>query len=489
MGNPVIHLFCDANLLFQCKALEELDWSAWDSFDVRLIVSKPVLREVDHRKNQGNSRVARRARRANALFRKMRPTGERVVRDKQPRVTLHVEPEHQHSTDLAETLNFEERDDQLVGTLHRFVKENPDADARLLTHDTTPLYTAESVGLKAVAIPDEWLLDPERDEQAKKVDALQREVTQLRRAEPSFDIRFLDKTGRDAETFEIDVDVYDPLTAEEVAELMGRLRALYPMKTHFGPPMGGGNALDTQMSGSPGLGGLLGGRVYDEPSESKVAKYRDVAYPGWLSECEQMLLLLHHLLQQREPNNRFCFSVLNDGTRPAAAALVTIEARGNFRTMTARASNNPEPIRLPAAPAPPRGKWRNPFDFAHDLRTMADHASLFPQKSLVDALRPPRARDSNRFYPKSDGLLTPANSFSLECEQWRHADGRKDFYGDVSVPPGSADVEGVLRLRIQAENLSEPAVRTVPVRIRTRNIGSHASAVRLLELVGDPAGR
>ena len=481
MGNPVVHLFCDANLLFQCKALEELDWSAWDCFDVRVIVSKPVLREVDHRKNQGNSRVARRARAANTMFRGMRTTGEKVVREEGPQVTLYVEPEHQYSAELAETLNYEERDDQLVGTLHRFAKDNPDADARLLTHDTTPLYTAEGIGLKAEAIPDDWLLDPERDEQAKNVDALQREVARLRRAEPAFDIRFLDTTESDAERFEVDLTIYDPLTKEEVAELMERLRRRHPMKTDFGPPKAQ-NPLGTQLSQTLELGRFAGGRVYHAPSDEKVAKYRDEAYPDWLSSCEQMLLVVHHLLQQREPVAKFCFSVLNGGTRPAAGALVTVEAHGRFRTMAARNSNDSEPIGLAAPPKPPQGTWRNPFDFDYDFRTAID-PSVFAGESLVDALRPEPPRDPNEFYHKSESPLAPAASFSLSCEQWRHADGRKGFFGEVSVPPGSGDVEGALTLRIQAENLSEPAVRTVPVRIRTRNVSSHASAVRLLELV------
>lgn len=420
------------------------------------------------------------------MFRKMRPAGEKVVREEEPRVTLHVEPRHQRSAELADTLNYEERDDQLVATLHRFAKENPDADARLLTHDTTPLYTAEGIGLKAERIPENWLLDAERDEQTKKVDALQQEVARLRRAEPSFNIRFLNTTGSDAESFEVDVDLYDPLTNEEVGKLMERLRRRHPVKTDFGPP-DAEHPLGGQLSRTLELGRLAVGRVYDAPSDENVAKYRDEAYPDWLSGCEQTLSVLHHLLQQREPMARFCFSVVNGGTRPAAGALVTIEARGKFRTMAARDSIDSEPIRLPEPPKPPQGKWRNPFDFAYDLRAAVD-PSLFPRESLVDALRPAPPRDPNGFYHKSHKPLAPADSFSLSCEQWRHADGRKDFFGEVSVPPGSGDVEGAVKIRIQAENLSEPATRTVLVRIRTRNVSSHTSAVRLVDLVGEEAG-
>ena len=479
MVNSVVHLFCDTNLLLQCKPLEELDWSAWDSYEVQVIVTKPILREVDHRKNQGNSRVARRARTANTTFRKMRPSGVKVVRDANPRVTLNVQPQHKYSSELADTLNYEERDDQLVGTLHRFVKENPDTDARLLTHDTTPLYTAESVGLKAETIPAGWLLPPERDEQQKKIGALQEEVKQLRRAEPLFDIRFLDTTGDEAKNFEAHLDLYEPLTGEEVSDLMDPLRGLHPMTTDFGPPKTK-HPLAAQMSQISELSCRVSGHVYSPPSDEKVAKYRNEAYPDWLRRCEQMLLVLHYQLQRQQPIIGFCFSAENCGTRPAASALVTIEARGGFQTMAARHSKDSQPIRLPSPPKPPQGNWRNPFDF--DLGTVTT-PSIFDPGGLVDSLRPAPSRDPNEFYYKSDKPLSPADSISLSCEQWRHADGQKDFLGEIWVPPGSGEVNGALKLRIQAENLSGPAERTIPVRIQTKSINCYPKAMRLVKLV------
>ena len=181
-----------------------------------------------------------------------------------------------------------------MGTLHRFAKENPGADSRLLTHDTTPLYTAEGLGLQAETTPDGWLLDPERGEQTKKVDALQQEIARLKRTEPVFDIQFLGTTGRTTAVLEADVDLYDP--------------------------------------------------------------------PG----------------------------------------------------------------------------------------------------------NPP----------------APADSFSLSREQWRHASCPQEFSGEVSVAPESGDLAGALKLRIEAQNLSEPTLSTVPVRIRTRNLSCHASAARLVDEVG-----
>lgn len=51
MIDSILYYFVDTNLFLQCRPLEQLDWSPWKNFEeVRLIVSKPVLREIDYRK-------------------------------------------------------------------------------------------------------------------------------------------------------------------------------------------------------------------------------------------------------------------------------------------------------------------------------------------------------------------------------------------------------------------------------------------------------
>ena len=80
MSGSVVYLFADTNLLIQGRSLEELDWSAWNEFDeVRLIVSSPVLREIDYRKNKGNDRVSKRARAASATFREILNDGYKFI--------------------------------------------------------------------------------------------------------------------------------------------------------------------------------------------------------------------------------------------------------------------------------------------------------------------------------------------------------------------------------------------------------------------------
>ncbi len=163
----VLHLFPDTNLFLQCRALEELDWTPWQTYDeVQLIVSMPVQREIDNHKKKGNERLGRRARTTNTLFREVMrgDHGHKVIRESGPSVKLFIRPEYGHNPALADRLNYEERDDQLIGTISTFLEKLPGADARLLTDDTTPIATAKSVGIAVVEIPASWLLPPENTE-------------------------------------------------------------------------------------------------------------------------------------------------------------------------------------------------------------------------------------------------------------------------------------------------------------------------------------
>ena len=118
--------------------------------------------KIDYRKNRGDGRVGKRARRASAMFREMLNDKYKVVHDSGPCVKLSVEPQHQCSKDLEDRLNYQERDHQLIGTAYEFAQCHPSEEVHLLVHDTIPIYTARSLGLMVDVIPDEWLLAPEK---------------------------------------------------------------------------------------------------------------------------------------------------------------------------------------------------------------------------------------------------------------------------------------------------------------------------------------
>ena len=220
MPNTVLHFFADTNLFIQCRPLDQLDWLPWDAYEeVRLIVSRPVLREIDRLKNKGNDRVARRARAASAKFREILDDAHEVIRPQSPRVILSVELQHNYSRDLSDRLDYRERDDQLIGTVHEFARTNSSADVRLLTHDTTPLYTARSLSVQADVILDDWLLPPEKTESERRLAVLEDENARLKSAEPSVLLRYADPSHTEVDRYSATFTWFEPLTDAEVDQM------------------------------------------------------------------------------------------------------------------------------------------------------------------------------------------------------------------------------------------------------------------------------
>ena len=119
MSASTVYYFVDSNLFLQCRPLEQLDWTPWNAFEeVRLIVSSPVLREIDYRKNKGSDRVGTRARATSAMFREMLQEGHKVVRASSPRVVLSIEPQHTYSRDCQRRREYVPARRRKIGELY-----------------------------------------------------------------------------------------------------------------------------------------------------------------------------------------------------------------------------------------------------------------------------------------------------------------------------------------------------------------------------------
>ena len=212
----------------------------------------------------------------------------------------------------------------------------------------------------------------------------------------------------------------------------------------------------------------------------------------------------------------FAFLAENSGTRPAADALVTIEARGGFEIRPPpsedadedgegedETSGRLESGALPPPPVAPRGRWENtvggqPGDMLRTLnligRSMQDLSRIVnPDPDILSrplgfpSLNPPDPRDPNRFHYKPGRPSEPQASFALECAQWRHDNEAEPFMGEIHVPTDQDTAEGLLVCRIQAANLSESVSCRVPVRIAITHVGAFENARGMVEeLVESP---
>ena len=498
MSRSIVYLFPDTNLLLQCRPLKDLDWSTWNEFDeVRLIVSAPVLREIDYRKNRGNDRAGKRARAASAMFREMLADGYKLVHDGRPCVKLFVESQHGYSETLREHLNYQERDDQLIGTVYEFAERTPDAEVRLLTHDTTPLYTAKAYGLATDIIPDVWLLSPENTEPEKELTALRLENARLKNAEPQFESQCLDRAGIEIQRYECSFTWFDPLSDAEIDDLMQYLKERFPLVTDFGPQESAERGVEDSVYR------LLGGKeVFVPATDEEIRKYREESYPQWLEACKESLSNYHQTLQNRAVAPGVVFVAENRGTRPATDALITIEAEGSFQVKPPVQDEENEDdsngksksfqknrTTLLPPPAAPRGRWKTigPFSELHHLLTHISGETALPgNKHNVFQLpqilpHVPKQRDPNDFYFKPNRPLMPQDTFQLECEQWRHQDGKEEFDCEIHFSPDIDTVKGALVFRIQAGNLAKTQSTRIPVRIGINHLSSFDHARALVE--------
>ena len=356
-------------------------------------------------------------------------------------------------------------------------------------------------------IPDEWLLPPENTENEKELADLKAENARLKKAEPYFAIQCLDGAGATIEHYEASFAWFEPLTDAETNALMQHLKERFPLETDFGPR-------ESSELNVPPLGFLIRATgVHLIPAtDEEIAKYRDEAYPQWLERCEEVLSNYHRTLQRQEPMPGFVFLAENRGTRPAADALITIEAQGNFQIKPPAWDEDDEDdsgdkgehlqkkrtALLPNPPSAPRGSWQT---------TIGEHAKSL--SSIVEALNlslpgitgeqfnyrnplgvnPPllhtpylqQPRDPNAFYYKPDRPPMPQDTFCLKCDQWRHENGGEGFEGEIYFPADADTVEGSLVCRIQAGNLSKSVSKQIPVRITTAHVSTFDRAHALVE--------
>ena len=467
MTNRVLYLFPDTNLFIQCRPLEEIDWSDCGDFEeVHLIVCRTVQREIDNQKNRGNDRIGQRARRTSSFFGdvvRVDPDSI-VVREGPPLVKLYFSPLGLPSPELSDRLDYNKSDDEIIGYVHSYIKQYENDDIRLLTHDSGPMMAAQNLGIPFIPVPDSWLLQPENNETERENSRLKQEITRLHKTEPRFQTRCIDEQGEEVESVEVECKVYEPLTLDDVRGLIRKLRDGFP-------PMDEVEAAKLHVNYSNQPPWIREERV--PPSRADINEYNR-ALTDWKKECEGKLSDIHQVLKRDfRPNLRL--AVVNDGTRPGRDALVTITAKGDFKVYPQSEEEREHQLGLPSPPNKPRLRSRSQ---ATNIWSLA--SSLSKRHPIYFPTTVNHQRDPNSFYYKPSRPTEPVESYSLECEQWRHGIGDQFFDVEICVDGGVDDVSGAIEYVIYAENLSTPCRKLVPVKIKVERESTKDCASRLV---------
>lgn len=484
-----VFLFPDTNLFIQCNPLQSVDWSLLGCFDeIDIIVTRPVQAEIDSHKGKGASRLAKRARTTSSLFREiiLNESNHIVLSKTKPTVRIHLRPDLKIDSSLADQLNYEERDDQLVGIATLFKKDNPTSETLLITYDTGPMASAKMVGLPFFEIPDAWLLQPETDETDKRIQALQAELKLYQNSEPSFECHLEHQKPIPPE-LEADLFIHEPLTKNEVNILIKKITENLPIETDFGPR----EPAERQPQGL--FSHLLTPETYIPASDEQISEYQNNHYSKWLTKCESKLNNIHTEFRSKIIWPRIKTLIQNTGTRPAEDALVTFTAMGPLLIMpTPPASDekqsDDEEIRLPNPPIAPKGRWtrKKLTDFSNMAMPRMDAMDIEPfLRSSTIANR----RDPNGFYWKPARPEHPVSSFSLECEQWRHQIPPEDFDITLHVEATPNTFAGLLDIEIHAANMTKKFNKKIKVKINAHKISSFEEASELVKKLINSSAR
>ena len=229
------HVFvADTNLFLECKRLEDIPWSELGVDPVVVLLTKPVLGEIDkHKKSSGRTR-----KRALAISGRIRgmlksDVAEETVRAASPRVTLRLAPVVRPDADLGEILDYSSNDDRVVGIASALAKRDGTELVQFLTDDSVAASTAHSVGVAFRFIDEGWKRPPERTAEAKRAEELEEELDGYRSQEPRI---VLGNATAEAVATRLVRRVPLPLGRAEVDALIDRLRARHPLQLELPVP-------------------------------------------------------------------------------------------------------------------------------------------------------------------------------------------------------------------------------------------------------------
>jgi hypothetical protein len=470
------------NLFLQCRAITSLPWKdLGEAGLITIYIGHTLTREVDRLKGDGNQRRAKRARDTNSLFRKLlrEPNKTIVLQEAHPRVILTFLPHLDPHREKSPWLDLSNPDDCHIEQALAFRATHSEIRTAILTHDTGPMLTAERVGLEPLEIPDNWLLEPEKDERQKQIEELTRQVKLLQTQHAHISISARDEHGAVVEALTLSVVEYEAPEPELIASVLADLRARYPRKDDFSkaPPTDQWSLY--ALAGHPSQ--------YQPPSPDKIDQYhRD--YERWLMEAEAFLNALPEQLMLQTCHIDAVLRLENIGTKTARSVQIDFVATPGFLLRPPSRNRNPNDktesrvLNLPRHPEPPEGKFIDPLaswaEAVRGIPGILSHEAAGPAMNIASFLQP-EPHDPTAFYYRDGRPSTFVQDVSLTCMHFRHRLDPEDFEFKVRWQPEIRSRGGAIRCRVSAENLPEPIEYTLPIRV-TFERGDIAEAVERL---------
>ncbi len=470
------YYFVDTNLFLQCYPIHELSWDriSLGMQSTLLVVPRAVIDELDNHKRSVNSRIAKKARQASALFKEIMEAGvEKTFPLRGGFITVQFGPRY-HPDDymnLPDRIELEKSDDRIVADAWLFSRDQ-NVSVSVLTHDTGLSLTARHFGLQTTDIPGEWFLPQERDASQKEIRRLQQRVSVLENQLPVIEVQseveeqVSDRNGH----LSVALATWGNFEPDsEVESLMKLAQELAPMKTDF-------ESEKKELRRSPVQNAFPFRQRYRAPSEEAITRYQEVEYKDWLNDFERAL---HNILGRLEWHSRIVtlsFSVSNTGTIPAENLLITLRSL-NGATLVPPDEEIKDPVAtdLPEPPEPPAGKWivDDPFhsNALAALSNLGGYTGFEYQPTLLgpSALTP--RRDKYALYWQHGPPHDEQSEWIFECDEFRHQEEPRTITVQANVPDELATA--AFEIVASAKNMPEPTRHKLILGISHEPINVH----------------
>lgn len=498
-----IFIFIDTNVLIQCKPIRELNWSdIGEASHYKIILTRPIQAEIDSLKGKGSGRLSSRAKSASSLIREaLNNDNETLILNTNPLVEFSLRHDLKTDDSVNQILNYDERDDQFVGTVLKFKKDNPHLNVLLLTNDTGPMVSAKTLNLGYIDIPDSWMLAPESDERDKKEKILSEELIKYKNLEPKFKI--IEDQKNEIQTSVI----YTPLSDDEVDKLIAKLETRNPICRNFGSKEVTERDLKSILPKHP-ISISLGSQkeIFTPATAEEIDNYNN-SYREWLNECRDFFNSLHKNLQHNQPKNKISLTIENSGSRPSEDTLVIFYFSGKMLLEAPKKDEDIEfdihsdeqsntHLKLKNPPHPPKGVWKklkstSPFDYIGHISNILETTNRL---SGINNLRSPLIgnfelpiKDANSLYFKKGRRGSPSQRLEYECEQWRHAQNPHEFLFNILTPLGVGEYKAMFNVEVHAANLTKPECFKKLIKIEVIEQSCFSKAEELINASQTPA--
>lgn len=527
-------LLIDTNLLFEGKRLEDLPWAELNADPITVLVTRPVLNEIDKHK-KGSGRTKKRALEVFGRIRDMIKSGQQitVIQEAGPRVIFERASGLAFDEDHAGVLNRSKTDDHLIGLLSSAIKENPERDICFFTHDTGPADMASELNLPFRLMEENWLRPARQTDEAKTINTLQADLAKFQDQEPRIAISL---EGCDAPGGPIILARHTacPLSDAEIEGLMLDLQSRCPMQTDFKTV----RTIDIADLG-PALAGQ--GVSYEKVSEEKIAVYQNQTYPAWLAKCREVFGMLHESLSVETSPQSLRYSMTNTGSRPAEQVRVSFRADGDIYLLRRdqddvdceenddiKDQEDCTELSLPNMPRPPvpkrivksnpdlsigaaRGLPGTGVGRFSSMSSILGEGTAFSRitalQSEIDRIvnplndfdrlgvhgvvqrpdfnlspimpyRPPPHKPESFYYDKwPEG--SAVDTGSLTCDLWRHQSDAEYFSFEIHADQDTFS-GGSLLVEVHAQNLTQPKILRTKIKVDETMIDVLAAAEQLI---------